>query len=380
MKRIGFVINPIAGMGGRVGLKGTDDVVEKARALGAEPVAPERARAALTELQRLLSGATHLVPFRWLTCAGAMGESTLLAAGFDPADVEVVYAATGEPGADDTKAGVKNFQERGADLIVFCGGDGTARDICSVVGLAVPILGIPSGVKMYSGVFGTNPARTAEILFAFLRNQLTTSAADVLDLDETHYRADEWDVRLYYAALTPFEPTYTQSAKALITEVGEEEIKQDIAEFLHEQFDRQPGKLILLGPGSTVKSIADRWGIEKTLLGIDAVVDGKRVGGDLNERQLLKLLAGYPERKLVLSPIGAQGFVLGRGNLQLSPAVIRAIGRENITVIATPAKLMRTPVLRFDTGASALDHELVQKGYVVVVTGYRRRRVVKAAV
>jgi len=380
MKRIGFLINPIAGMGGRVGLKGTDGVVEEARALGAEPVAPQRAVAALTELKRLLSGASDSAPVQWLTCSWAMGEASLLAVGFAPADVEVAFTTTGEPDADDTKAAVKNFQARGADLIVFCGCDGTARDICSVVGLEIPILGIPSGVKMYSGVFGTNPTRTAEILFAFLQNQLTTSEADVLDLDEVQYRADEWNVRLYYAALTPFEPTYTQSAKALIEEVGEEEVKEAIAEFLHEQFEGEPGKLILLGPGSTVKSVADRWGVEKTLLGIDAVVDGKRVGSDLNERQLLELLAAYPERQLVLSPIGAQGFVLGRGNLQLSPDVIRAIGRDNITVIATPAKLMRTPVLRFDTGASALDHDLVRKGYVSVVTGYRRRRVVKAAV
>lgn len=380
MKRIGFLINPIAGMGGRVGLKGTDGVVEKARALGAEPVAPDRALAALTELKRLLATSLDGTPVQWLTCSGTMGEATLLAAGFTGANVEVAYTLRGEPDADDTKAAAKNFHARAADLIVFCGGDGTARDICSVVGVEVPILGIPSGVKMYSGVFGTNPTRTAEILFAFLNDQLSISEADVLDLDEARYRADEWNVRLYYAALTPFEPSYTQSAKALIATTGEGEVKEAIAEFLHERFEREPEKLILLGPGSTVKSIADRWGIEKTLLGIDAVVDGKRVGADLNERQLLELLANYPERELLLSPIGAQGFVLGRGNLQLSPAVIRTIGRNNITIIATPAKLTRTPVLRFDTGASALDRDLVGNGYVVVVTGYRRRRVVKALV
>jgi predicted polyphosphate/ATP-dependent NAD kinase len=380
MKRIGFLINPIAGMGGRVGLKGTDGVVEEARALGAEPVAPQRAAAALRELARLLSRASGVPPIRWLTCSGIMGEETLRSAGFSEGDVEVAHTTFGEPTSDDTKAAVTSFLARDADLILFCGGDGTARDICSVPGLQVPILGVPSGVKMYSGVFGTNPERTAEILLSFLQDRLTTSQADVLDVDEAQYREDEWNVRLFHAVLTPFEPTYTQSAKALIEEVGDVEIREEIAESLHEQFEREAGMLVLLGPGSTVKSIADRWGIDKTLLGIDAVADGKLLGKDLNERRILDLLPRFEKRRLVLSPIGAQGFVLGRGNLPLSPDVIRAIGLENIMVIATPAKLMRTPVLRFDTGDRALDDELACAGYVIVVTGYRRRRVVKVAV
>jgi predicted polyphosphate/ATP-dependent NAD kinase len=380
MKRIGFLINPIAGMGGRVGLKGTDGVVEEARALGAEPVAPQRAAEALRELARLLARASGVPPIRWLTCSGIMGEETLRSAGFSEGDVEVAHTTFGEPTSDDTKAAVTSFLARDADLILFCGGDGTARDICSVPGLQVPILGVPSGVKMYSGVFGTNPERTAEILLSFLQDRLTTSQADVLDVDEAQYREDEWNVRLFHAVLTPFEPTYTQSAKALIEEVGDVEIREEIAESLHEQFEREAGMLVLLGPGSTVKSIADRWGIDKTLLGIDAVADGKLLGKDLNERRILDLLPRFEKRRLVLSPIGAQGFVLGRGNLPLSPDVIRAIGLENIMVIATPAKLMRTPVLRFDTGDRALDDELACAGYVIVVTGYRRRRVVKVAV
>ena len=377
MKHIGFLINPIAGMGGRVGLKGTDGVVEEARALGAQPVAPQRAAEALRELAQLLS---RVASIRWLTCSGIMGEEALRSAGFSEGDIEIVYTTPSEPAADDTRGAVRRFLMRDVELIFFCGGDGTARDICSVAGLKVPILGIPSGVKMYSGVFGTNPARTAEIVIAFLQGELTTAQADVLDLDEARYREGEWNVQLYHAALTPYEPMHIQSAKKLIEDAGDAVAKDAIAEHLLEQFEREEAELVLLGPGSTVKSVGDRWGIEKTLLGIDAVVDGKIAGNDLNERQIIDLLGEFRKRKLVLSPIGAQGFVLGRGNLQLSPSVIRTIGLKNIIVIATPAKLARTPVLRFDTGSAALDDELAREGYIRVVTGYRRRRLVRAAI
>ncbi|NIP94476.1 MAG: ATP-NAD kinase, partial [Akkermansiaceae bacterium] len=201
---------------------------------------------------------------------------------------------------------MKSFLANGADLVLFCGGDGTARDVCAVAGHGVPILGIPSGVKMYSGVFGISPPRTAGILLAFLQGRITTTEADILDLDEACYRADQWHVRLYHSALTPYEPAYTQSAKAVIEEAGEAEAREEIADSLEEQFAHEPGTLVLLGPGSTVKAIADRWGIEKTLLGIDAVVDGELVGRDLDEARLLELSAEFERKRLVLSPIGAQ--------------------------------------------------------------------------
>lgn len=375
MKYIGFLINPIAGMGGRVGLKGTDDMAEKAQSLGAQPIAQQRATEAINELARLLQASP--LPLRWLTCSGDMGEAVLKAVGVSQDDIEIVHAASDLSTADDTRRAVRRFIERGVELIVFCGGDGTARDICSVAENKVPILGIPSGVKMYSGVFGTNPVRSAETIDAFLRDQLNTAQAEVLDLDEAAYRAGEWKVRLYHGAITPFEPKHMQSAKTLIEDVDETVIKDGIAEYLLEQFRHDMSALVLLGAGSTVKSVADRWGLDKTLLGIDAVVNGKLVGSDLNERQILELLGKFKTRKLVLSPVGAQGFILGRGNLQLSPAVVRAIGCKNIIVIATPAKLARTPVLRFDTGDAALDRELADDGYIRVITGYRHRRLVK---
>jgi predicted polyphosphate/ATP-dependent NAD kinase len=232
---------------------------------------------------------------------------------------------------------------------------------------------------MYSGVFGVTPARTAEVLLRFLKDEIGLADAEVVDLDEEKYRADEWAVRLYMSARTPFEPTRVQAAKMLFTEQQDDEAKQAIGDQLGEDIAAAAETLFLLGPGSTVQSIAQGRGIQKTLLGIDALAGGRLIGKDLDERQLLGLLPRYPQHKLVLSPIGAQGFVLGRGNQQLSPTVVRCIGPDNIVVVATPAKLAQTPVLRFDTGDSTLDAEMVARKFLPVIIGYRRNRLVKVA-
>ena len=374
MKRIGFLINPIAGMGGRVGLKGTDDVADEAARRGARPVAHLRAGETLRELGGQ-EGARSKI--HWITCAGPMGEDALKDAGFS--DIEVIYEPADGTSRDDTEAAVRLFLDAGVDLVLFCGGDGTARDVCAVTGRETPILGIPSGVKMFSGAFGVTPAKTAGILVGFVEERLTLADVEVMDLDEERYRQGEWAVRLYTLVSTPYEPDHTQSAKMLITERTDADVKDEIAGYLVETIEASPEVLFVLGPGSTVQAVGQRLGIDKTLLGVDAIAGGEVVGADLDERRLLSLLDRYPLCELVLSPIGAQGFVLGRGNLQLSPDVIRRIGDGNLIVVATPAKLARTPVLRFDTGDGELDAELVGRGYIPVVVGYRRRRLAKAA-
>lgn len=377
MPRIGFLINPIAGMGGRVGLKGTDGVAVEAERRGAQPMANVRALEALGHFKRLLDRTSHPPPIEWLTATGTMGQEALQNSGFTAA--ETVHDTPRTPTARDSKATVERFLAAGVDLVLFCGGDGTARDICAVTGEATPVLGIPAGVKMYSGVFGVTPAHTAEILMRYLASEIGLARVEIVDLDEEKYRRDEWAVRLYMAAQTPFEPTYLQAAKALITGVDEEAIKDDIAEQLREDIAAKPGTLFLLGPGSTVQAVGRALRIDKTLLGIDAVADGKVVGKDLAEQQILALLDRYPERKLVLSPLGAQGFLLGRGNQPLSPTVIRRIGADNIIALSTPAKLARTPRLRVDTGDAALDADMISRKFLTVVIGYHRTRLVKLA-
>jgi predicted polyphosphate/ATP-dependent NAD kinase len=239
------------------------------------------------------------------------------------------------------------------------------------------VLGIPAGVKMYSGVFGVTPVRTAQILMRHVAGEIGLATVEVVDLDEEKYRRDQWAVRLYMSARTPFEPAYVQAAKVIIAGADEEAAQQDIAAHLCEEIEAQPDTLFLLGPGSTLQAVGRALHVDKTLLGIDAVVHGGVAGKDLDERAILGLLARHPACKLVLSPIGAQGFVLGRGNQQLSPAVIDRIGAGNLMVVATPAKLVRTPSLRFDTGDSALDAALISRRYFSVIVGYHRFRLVK---
>lgn len=376
-RRLGLLVNPIAGMGGRVGLKGTDGVVAHAVELGAEPTAGERAEEMLEELDRLLGIASPPIPIRWLTAAGPMGADCLSIAGFDD------HAIVHEPGpvttAEDTGSAVESLVGAEVELIVFCGGDGTARDVCCVTGTDTPILGIPAGVKMYSGTFGVTPTKTAHLLVGYLRGDLELATVEVLDIDEERYRRGEWSVRLYAAARTPFEPSLTQASKALLAGVGEREVAAAIADDIGERLEAEPETLVLLGPGSTVEAVGRRLGVDTTLLGVDAIAGGRRIGVDLDEGRLLDLLDTDRRCVLVLSPIGAQGFVLGRGNQQLSPDVLRRIGVDNVLLVATPAKLARTPTLRFDTGDRALDAAFAENGYLEVVIGYHLSRLVRVA-
>lgn len=378
MSRAGFVINPIAGMGGRVGLKGTDGMAEEAERRGAAPIANLRALEALQEFKRLAAGRSRPGAVDWVTVAGDMGRDALHDAGFDA--IEVVHRPRGRPSAEDTALAARKFLAAAVEIVVFCGGDGTARDICAVVGHTVPVLGIPAGVKMYSGVFAITPLHAARILLRFLSGEIGVADAEIVDLDEERYRRDEWAVRLYMTARAPAEPHQVQSAKALIAGVSEDAAKDDIAAQLREDIAARPDTLYLLGPGSTVQAIGRALGIDKTLLGIDAVAGGQIVGKDLDERRILELLDRYPACKLVLSPIGAQGFLLGRGNQPLSPTAIRRIGAAGIVVVSTPAKLARTPCLLFDTGDFSLDRDMISRKFFEVIVGYRRTRLVRVSV
>lgn len=370
MSRIGLVVNPIAGMGGRVGLKGTDDVVDQARAAGAEPVAPRRVALFLDAFVKMQRKDPEL-DVHWLTCDGPMGQRYLDQAGVAPGDIEVVHTPASPTTAADTRAGAAGCVHGGAELLLFCGGDGTARDVAEAVMGKIPILGIPSGVKMHSGLFAVDPKAAAEALAAFLRGQLRVGDSEILDLDEEAYRAGEWRVRLYATARTLVEPNLVQADKMMFAEMSEESVLLELAEHFRDLLNEEPNTLFLLGPGSTIESIATRLKLEKTLLGIDAVVGGKTIAKDLDEKRILALLNEHAKAKLVVSPIGAQGFVLGRGNLQVSPEVVRKIGARNLLVVATPAKLAATPVLRVDTGDEKLDAEIRRKEYLFVLIGYR---------
>jgi len=358
--KIGFLINPIAGMGGSVGLKGTDGLVDEAVELGAQPVATERARKCMAELT---------VNAFFITCSGAMGEKALTSS---QSSYEVVYSFEGNRStSEDTKNACQRFLEEGIELLVFCGGDGTARDVYSVVERKIPIIGIPAGVKMHSAVFAISPKGAAQIVEHFVDGKAEVRDAEVMDTDEDAYRKNELRMKVFGYARTPYEPILVQHGKSLFQSVSEENAKEEIARFAIE-FMRD-GSLYILGAGTTIHKIAELLGLgeEKTLLGVDAVKDGQLVAKDMNEQALLSLLENEKETKakLLVSPIGAQGFVFGRGNQQLSANLLEKVGIENVIVLATPHKLAETPFLLVDTGSDELDEQL--SGYLSVVCGYR---------
>ena len=359
-------------MGGRVGLKGTDGVVDKARQLGAQPIAQQKALEMLAEFSSFSSE----YECRWYTCSGDMGERVLRRAGFT--NLALCYTSKNkQTTSHDTKQACTIFLKENVDLIVFCGGDGTARDIFDVVGKKIPLLGIPSGVKMHSGVFGITTRATAKMLQEFLHHRLTIGDVEIMDLDEERYRKGEWNIRLFGVAKGIVEPTYVQVGKTTYESVSDTVIKDELAEHIEDELDTNPEVLYLFGSGGTIDYIAQHLGLDNTLLGIDAVYQKKTIATDCNEQQLLDLLQHYPKTKLIVSPIGAQGFILGRGNLQLSPPVIKKIGLDNIIVVSTPTKIVDTPLLRVDTGDASLDRQFAQHEFFMVVVGYRLRRVVK---
>jgi predicted polyphosphate/ATP-dependent NAD kinase len=370
---IGFIVNPIAGMGGRVGLKGTDNVLTQAVNLGAHPVARQKAE----EMLQAFSKESPLTDeILWITCSGDMGNNELDTVGIK--NKQIVYtASTTQTSANDTKNACSKFLEYHVDLLLFCGGDGTARDIYSIVDTKIPLLGIPSGVKMHSGVFGITTTATAKILKEFLEKRLTIGDVEIMDLDEDLYRKGEWKIRLYGIVKGIIEPTYIQVGKSLFESVSDDAIKDELADHIKDELEKHPDMLFLFGTGGTIDHIAQKLHIDNTLLGIDAVYKQKLLAKDINEEQILKLLKKYPKAKILLSPIGAQGFILGRGNLQLSPTVINKIGVENIIVVSTPSKLLHTPIIRVDTGDKRLDKLFADQGYLMVVIGYRLSRVAK---
>lgn len=354
---IGCIVNPVAGMGGAVGLKGTDGQVAEAISRGAVPVAPGRA----ARLFSLFRPAGHT----FLTAGGPMGEALMAAAGLT---AETVYLPAAETTAEDTRLACRAFLDRGAELILFCGGDGTARDIYAVVGDRVPILGVPSGVKMYSGVFAATPEAAAECV-----NRLDDAVftdAEVMDIDEAAYRENRLAVSLAGIARTPALTGHLPSSKWATDARHEARAQLDIARFIVDIM--REDTLYLVGAGSTTAAVIAAIGEEGTLLGIDAVYDSEVVARDLSEKEILGLLDRYPRVQAVVSPIGAQGFILGRGTQQFSPAVIERIGPDAFIVVATEAKLSRTPTLYLDTGDPALDREFPDS--IQVVCGYAMAR------
>ena len=320
-KKLGFLVNPIAGMGGRVGLKGTDgrEILEKAIALGAQPWARERAKEALKPLLRLKD------EIKLVTYPSPMGEDIARDCGFVP---KVIKADLGDVTTEkDTKLAAKAMLDEKVDLLLFAGGDGTARDICSAVGTSLICLGIPAGVKIHSGVFASHPVRAGELVVLYLQKSVQrTVEAEVMDVDEEELRREIVSARLYGYLQIPHVERFLQRTKAGSSgneKYSQEAIAAEVVEDMSDEF------YYLVGPGTTTSTIMQRLGLDHSLLGVDLVWKRELLGKDLNEAQILEMIAGK-QIKLILTPIGGQGFLLGRGNQQISPPVIKQIDKDKL--------------------------------------------------
>ncbi len=360
-KTIGLIVNPVAGMGGAVGLKGTDGeaIVKQARSLGATPVAPARAEAFLSELNPAKSNV------RLLVGAGSMGEYEAKSCGFT---YNVLGARKKETSAEDTVAIAKKIVDAGVALLVFCGGDGTARDVQATVDMVVPVLGVPTGVKMHSAVFAVNPRAAARVVVRFLREELPLREAEVMDVDEKAFREGRLSAELYGYVLTPYEPHLIQANK-LASPMTESELRNQAAIAVHIIEDMKPDIIYIIGPGTTTRAIAGVLDAKKTLLGVDLFLNKKILASDVNETQILESISGKAAQ-IIVTPIGGQGFIFGRGNQQISAKVIRQVGIDNIVVAATASKLRRLKSLRVDTGDPDLD-DAFRKREIKVVADYK---------
>lgn len=365
---IGLIINPLAGLGGTLALKGSDgnELRELAAAMPAQQRrrAMERVERAMTPLQ------SRLADIEISTWAGSMGADAMLELGI-PAVVlnHNSESASVLSSADDTRNAAAALMQAGVDLLVFAGGDGTARDIFDAVGAGFPVLGIPCGVKMHSGVFAVSPEAAGELLLRLADGGLVgLQLREVRDIDEEAFRHDIVKARFYGEMLVPAEGHYLQQTK-----VGGREspdlVAAEIAEWLSENLN--PQTLYLMGPGSTTAAIIASLGLSGTLLGVDVIHNGEVVSSDADEQTLLRLLSGHPgNAEILVTAIGGQGHIFGRGNQQFSPAVIRAVGIDNITVVAAKSKItdLKGRPLLVDTNDPDLDKAL--SGYRQVLTGY----------
>ena len=361
MKSIGLIVNPIAGMGGSVGLKGTDgETYKKAIELGAKPTTPERIEKTLALLNRK--------DLYFITAPGKMGEDYIKKFDFK---YEVISKIEKETNADDTKRIIHEMVKKGIDLLIFVGGDGTARDVYDVLGLTTPVVGIPSGVKMFSPVFALSTYAAAEII-----NNETEQLIEkeVLDIDEEAFRNGKLAAKLYGFLNVPKNLSLLQGKKEPSNITKSEKIsKNEIAEYILENIEKDT--LYILGPGTTLKTIADKIGVENSLLGIDAVYNKELLGKDLNEKGLLDLIKKHNKNKIILTPIGGNGFILGRASKQFTPEVLKLIGKENIIVVATEDKISRLECLRVDTGDTKIDDVL--RGHCKVLTGYKTESLIE---
>lgn len=362
MKRLGFIVNPVAGIGGKVGLKGSDgeDILKKALELGA---VRESGRKALVTMKILKEAEDDIEIFTW---PGEMGEDVCREAGLKASVLGSIIPGGTTP--EDTVRAAREMSTLDLDLILFVGGDGTARNIMDAVGTEAAVLGIPAGCKIHSGVYALNPKTAGRLLLEYVQGKVTeTKLAEVMDIDESQFRNGIVQARLYGYLKIPNESRMVQNLKSgrgFSENASIEMLSNYIAD------EMKDGTLYIVGTGSTTASIMEKLGLPNTLLGVDAVYNRKVIASDCTERELLELIKRYQKVKIIVTVIGGQGYVFGRGNQQISAEVIRRVGKENIVIAASRNKILALfgSALHVDTGNEEVNQMLC--GYYRVIVGY----------
>ncbi len=374
MKSIGLIINPIAGMGGKVGLKGTDgiDIQEEAIKRGAVPIAPSRTKRLIQELVKF----PEINELEFLVPGGIMGENTLktISGNFRWKVINQLSIPISTSRIDTINA-AKVLKRYRVDLIIFVGGDGTARDIIDAVGDNFPVLGIPSGVKMHSGVFVQGIDKGVQLIRQFIRDRIQFVTTEIIDLDESAFRDNRINTKIYGIGLVPSNLRFMQVSKSVSTH---QDLISENMEAIMQSFKKtiSQDRLYILGAGSTLKMLAKAFGDnvydQKTLLGIDLILNNMIIAKDVSENEILLALKKYKydSVKIIVTPIGGQGFIFGRGNQQLSAKIIKDIGINNIEIVATQSKIQNLPKKRLfvDTGSKNLDKKLF--GYMKVLIDF----------
>ena len=368
--KLGLVINPIAGMGGKTGLKGSDgsNTLKKALSLGAKKESAIRAEQALLPLKFMIN------KFSLITCSAEMGEKSCKKIGLKT-DYIIDIDKKITTGIDTIKA-VKIMARKQVSLILFSGGDGTACDIFYALQDKIPILGIPAGVKMHSSVFGTSPNAVGSLVSRIISNHsdtFPTSTAEIMDLDEDMRRYDQIRTRLIGYATIPSDKFLVQNPKSYV-QLNDEESINGISEYLENKLDKEATYIV--GPGRTTQNFLNRIGVSGTLLGVDVLKGRKLIGRDVNSREL-EILTRDGFLYIISGIIGGQGFLFGRGNQQITAEIIQRVKKENILIIASTKKIYELPrqCILIDTGNQKLDNELA--GYVKVQTDRNRAFIIK---
>lgn len=369
MTKLGLLVNPVAGIGGRVGLRGSDgaDTVRRALSLGAVPESGRKTLRALLRLRKIRE------KLDILTCPGAMGADVCREAGLS---CSVAAPGTGElTTAEDTIRAARLLRDAGTELILFAGGDGTARNILDAVGTSVPVLGIPAGCKIHSAVYALTPEKAGLAASRYITASVKrTREAEVMDIDEELFRQNIVSARLYGYLAVPDGSGLIQNLKSGGAR-GARMSQQILAEYLVQTLEDDV--LYIIGTGSTTAAVMERLGLPGTLLGVDLVFQKKLLAADCTEQQILRMMQEYERVKVLVTVIGGQGYVFGRGNQQISAEVLRRVRREDIIIAATPEKMLEFVgrPLYADTGDEELNRRL--SGYVRVVTGYQNSVMMK---